>query len=125
MKEYDYVEVIVEKEKYAKQGVRKGMRGTILDSRKIDGMWLVFFENDPYGTPIKEEDLKIIYEYEKEPTEIQVEVIAEKGQYANQGIHKGMRGMIYDLTTVDDCFEVFFASDKSVTIARLDLKQVH
>ena len=27
MKEYDYVEVIVEKEKYAKQGVHKGMKG--------------------------------------------------------------------------------------------------
>ena len=62
MKEYDYVEVIVEKEKYAKQGVHKGMRGTILDPRKINGMWLVFFDDDPDGTPIKEEDLKLIFE---------------------------------------------------------------
>ena len=130
MKEYDYVEVIVEKEKYAKQGVHKGMRGTILDPRNIDGMWLVFFENpitfaDDIGEAIKEEDLKLIYEYKEEPIEIQVEVIVEKEQYANHGIHKGMRGMIYDLTTVNDCFEVFFTSDKSVTIARLDLKQIH
>ena len=54
-----------------------------------------------------------------------VEVIVEKEQYAKQGVHKGMHGMIYDLTTVDDCFEVYFSSDTSVTIARLDLKQVN
>ena len=124
MKEYDYVEVIVEKEKYAKQGVHKGMRGTILDPRNIDGQWLVFFEDDPYGTPIKQEDLKIIDEYVKKPIEIQVEVIVEKEEYIRQGIHKGMRGMIYDLHTIDDCFEVYFSSVKIVTIARLDLKQV-
>ena len=124
MKEYDYVEVIVEKEKYAKQGVHKGMRGTILDPRNIDGMWLVFFEDDPYGTSIKEEDLKLIYEHEYKPLEIKVEVIEEKEQYAKQGIHKGMRGMIYALDSVDDCFEVFFSSDKSVIIARLDLKEI-
>ena len=29
MKELNYVEVIVEKEKYAREGVHKGMRGTI------------------------------------------------------------------------------------------------
>ncbi|MDE5755897.1 MAG: hypothetical protein K2I23_02275 [Clostridia bacterium] len=124
MKEYDYVEVIVEKEKYAKHCVHKGMRGTILDPRNIDGQWLVFFEDDPFGTAIKEEDLKLIYEYEKKPIEIQVEVIVEKEKYAKQGIHKGMRGMIYKLTTVDDCFEVFFSSDRSVKISRLDLKEV-
>lgn len=124
MKEYDYVEIIVEKDKYAKQGVHKGMRGTILDPRNIDGQWLVFFENDPYGTAIKEEDLKLIFEYEKKPIEIQVEVIVEKEEYTKQGIHKGMRGMIYDLNSVNDCFEVFFSSDKSVIIARLDLKEI-
>lgn len=67
MKEYDYVEVIVEKEKYAKQGVHKGMRGTILDHHNIDGCWLVVFENpitfaDELFVPIKEEDLKFILE---------------------------------------------------------------
>lgn len=29
MKEMDYVEVVVEKEKYAKQGVHKGMQGPL------------------------------------------------------------------------------------------------
>jgi len=67
MKEYDFVEVIVEKEKYAKEGVHKGMRGTILDPRCINGQWLVYFADpithaDTIGIPVKEEDLKIISE---------------------------------------------------------------
>ncbi|MDE6275233.1 MAG: hypothetical protein K2M75_01700 [Clostridia bacterium] len=129
MKEYDYVEVIVEKEKYAKQGVHKGMQGTILDPRNIDGMWLVVFENpitfaDELFVPIKEEDLKLIYESKDEPIEIQVEVIVEKEKYAKQGIHKGMRGMIYNLDSVEDCFEVFFSSDKKAIIERLDLREI-
>lgn len=68
MKEYDFVEVIVEKEKYAREGVHKGMQGTILDSRNIDGHWLVYFADsvtgaDTIGIPIKEEDLKLIDAY--------------------------------------------------------------
>ena len=41
MKEMDTVEVIVEKEKYAKEGVHKGMQGWICDPRCIQGHWLV------------------------------------------------------------------------------------
>lgn len=68
MKEYDFVEVIVEKEKYAREGVHKGMQGTILDPRNINGQWLVYFADpvtaaDTIGIPIKEEDLKLIDEY--------------------------------------------------------------
>lgn len=65
MKEYDFVEVLVEKEQYAKEGVHKGMQGTILDPRCINGHWLVFFADpithaDTIGIPIREEDLKAI-----------------------------------------------------------------
>lgn len=129
MKEYDVVEVIVEKEKYAKQGVHKGMKGTILDPRNIDGQWLVAFEDpitfaDEIIEPIKEEDLKIIYEYVDEPIEIAVEVIAEKQEYAKQGIHKGKRGMVYDLTLTNDCLEVNFDGNNKALISRMDLKQI-
>ncbi|MDE5991312.1 MAG: hypothetical protein K2H36_07000 [Clostridia bacterium] len=67
MKEYNVVELIVEKEKYAKQGAHKGMRGIILDPRNIDGCWLVFFPDpitlaDGDGVAVKEEDLKLILE---------------------------------------------------------------
>ncbi|MDE7071538.1 MAG: hypothetical protein K2O86_06155 [Clostridia bacterium] len=124
MKEYDYVEVTVEKEKYAKQGVHKGMRGTILDPRNIDGCWLVFFEDDPFGTAIKEEDLKLIYENVKEPIEILVRVIVEKEEYAKQGVHKGMQGMVYDITAENNCLQVFFTENKSVLIDIFDLREV-
>ena len=43
MKMMDCVEVIVEKEQYAKDGVHKGMQGWICDDRCIDGHWLVNF----------------------------------------------------------------------------------
>ncbi len=65
MKMMDCVEVIVEKEKYAKQGVHKGMQGWICWEESIDGTWLVDF---PQCGPkpgiamisVKEEDLKLI-----------------------------------------------------------------
>ena len=65
MKYLDCVEVIVEKEKYAKYGVHKGMHGVILLEESIDGTWDVFFdllgEHAPIGDiAIKEEDLKPI-----------------------------------------------------------------
>ncbi len=65
MKYLDCVEVIVEKEKYAKYGVHKGMYGVIWLEESIDGTWDVFFdllgEHAPIGDiAIKEEDLKPI-----------------------------------------------------------------
>lgn len=65
MKEIDNVEVIAEKEKYAKYGVHKGMQGWICDDRNINGCWLVNFPQcgekaDIAETPVKEEDLKLI-----------------------------------------------------------------
>lgn len=65
MKYLDCVEVIVEKEKYTKYGVHKGMHGVIWLEESIDGTWDVFFdllgEHAPIGDiAIKEEDLKPI-----------------------------------------------------------------
>lgn len=65
MKYLDCVEVIVEKEKYAKYGVHKGMQGVIWLEESIGGTWDVFFdllgEHAPIGDiAIKEEDLKPI-----------------------------------------------------------------
>lgn len=65
MKELDCVEVTVEKEKYARDGVHKGMNGWICDPRCIDGYWLVNFpqygEKENIATlEIEEEDLKQI-----------------------------------------------------------------
>ncbi len=65
MKEMDNVELIVEKEKYARWGVHKGMIGWICDSECVDGSWLVNFPQ--YGDKpdiatlgIQEEDLRVV-----------------------------------------------------------------
>ncbi|MDY2690506.1 MAG: hypothetical protein SOV41_02790 [Oscillospiraceae bacterium] len=59
------LEVIVEKEKYAKEGVHKGMQGWICYDKKVNGYWLVNFpqygeKNDIAEISVKEEDLKLI-----------------------------------------------------------------
>lgn len=65
MKEMDCVEVIVEKEKYAKYGVHIGMQGWICHEESINGKWLVDFPQ-PMDKPqiatigIHEKYLKII-----------------------------------------------------------------
>ncbi len=45
MNEMDRVEIVVEKEKYFKYGVHKGMQGWICDERCIDESRLVNFLN--------------------------------------------------------------------------------
>lgn len=125
MKEYDYVEVIVEKEKYAKQGVHKGMRGTILDPRKIDGQWLVFFYNpeteEQEGTAIKEEDLKLIYD---SPTEYIIEVKLLNDDHVSQGVRMGEVGRVLDVMKVfDNKWEVDF-SGKILLLRRDEMELV-
>ena len=56
MKEYDRVKVIRDSERYKKAGILKGMIGTILDPRKVDGRWLVIF-SDEDGNDISEESI--------------------------------------------------------------------
>ncbi len=65
MKMMDCVELIVEKDKYAKQGVHKGMQGWICLDDNNNGTWLVNFpqcgeKEDIAEISIKEEDLKEI-----------------------------------------------------------------
>ena len=63
MKMMDCVEVIVEKEKYAKEGVHKGMQGWICLDDYTDGYWLVNFpqcydKDDIAEISIHEDDMK-------------------------------------------------------------------
>lgn len=69
MKEYDRVMLVEQKEKYAKEGIYKGMSGWICDPRIIEGHWLVCF--DQFGElpniatiPVKAEDLRVMTEAE-------------------------------------------------------------
>lgn len=61
----DYVEVIVEKEQYAHDGVHKGMRGFIMEEQKILNYYNVVFSDPQTGLDIAnlnilEDDLKKI-----------------------------------------------------------------
>ena len=67
MNEFDCVEVIVENEKYARDGIHKGMQGWICCDECIDASWLVSFPQ--YGEKsniatigIKEKDMILIPE---------------------------------------------------------------
>lgn len=65
MKMMDCVEVIVEKDSYAKEGVHKGMQGVVWEEEPKDGCWVVLFpqcgdKEDIADLYMKEEDLKLI-----------------------------------------------------------------
>ena len=102
MKEYDRVELIVEKEKYAKEGVHKGMNGWICDPRNINGQWLVCFDQKfDYNIatiPVKEEDLVVIEESPEQNDNMKeydrVELISDKKKFVDLGLKKGATGTI-------------------------------
>ena len=65
MKMMDCVEVIVEKAKYAKKGVHKGMQGVIWEPERENGAWVILIPQ--YGEKpdiadlyIQEEDLRLL-----------------------------------------------------------------
>lgn len=65
MKMMDCVEVVVEKDKYAKEGVHKGMQGVIWEAECINGAWVVLIpqcgeKEDIADLYIEEIDLKLI-----------------------------------------------------------------
>ena len=65
MQEMDNVQVIVEKKKYAQDGVHKGMFGWICHPKCVEGYWLVNFpqcgdKEDIAEISIKEDDLKLV-----------------------------------------------------------------
>lgn len=66
VKEYDKVELVVEKPKYAFEGVHKGARGCVLFPYAIDGKWGILFYNigENYDQEVElsvaREDFKII-----------------------------------------------------------------
>lgn len=65
MEMMDCVEVIVEKEKYARDGVHKGMQGWICLEERVEGYWLVNFpqygeKDDIAEISVREEDMKVV-----------------------------------------------------------------
>lgn len=67
MREMDIVEITIEKERYAKEGIHKGMQGWICCDRVVDGYWLVNFpqcgeKDDVAEISVHESDMKQIPE---------------------------------------------------------------
>ena len=65
VKEYDKVELIVEKPKYAIEGAHKGMTGCVMSSYAINNQWLIIFSEDGTGKDIADicvdrEDFRVI-----------------------------------------------------------------
>ena len=65
MKVMDCVEIIVEKNKYAKEGVHKGMQGVIWEQEGKNGCWIVLFpqcgdKEDIADLYVNEEDLRLL-----------------------------------------------------------------
>ena len=65
VKEYDVVELIVEKPEYAMEGVHKGDRGCVISTYAIDNCWEIIFSERGTGRDIAQigvarEDFKII-----------------------------------------------------------------
>ena len=65
MKLMDCVELTVERNEYAKEGVHKGMQGVIWEAESKDGAWVVLFpqygENEDIADLyINEEDLRLL-----------------------------------------------------------------
>ncbi|MBQ9729381.1 MAG: hypothetical protein IJV80_01060 [Clostridia bacterium] len=65
VKEYDVVELIAEKQKYAIEGVHKGDRGCVISTYAIDNHWEIIFSERETGKDIAQigvarEDFKII-----------------------------------------------------------------
>lgn len=84
MEMMDRVEVIAEKEEYAREGIHKGMQGWICDSHRLNNAWLVNFpafgpEADLAEAPILEEDLMKIPAMDAQVSQrIQAEFAAKK-----------------------------------------------
>ena len=91
MQEMDNVQVIVEKETYARDGVHKGMFGWICYPKCVEGYWLVNFpqcgeKDDIAEISIKEEDLKIVNILDAEANE-QIKAQFENPTEAAKGFH--------------------------------------
>lgn len=65
MKEYDIVKLLVDRPRYQRAGVKKGMFGVIMSADKIEDSWQVIFSEFGSGRDIadievKEADLKVV-----------------------------------------------------------------
>ena len=104
MQELDCVEVVVEKEKYVRDGVHKGMQGWICYPYSTDGYWLVNFpqygeKDDVAEIDIKEEDMKVIPKMDAKRNE----QIKEQFENAEKKFGNISNGLLKDCDDISDC----------------------
>ncbi|MCM1194777.1 MAG: hypothetical protein NC332_02465 [Firmicutes bacterium] len=118
MKEYDRVVVTVEKEKYVCDGVHKGMEGWICDARIIYNQRLVCFDGgevNPFPIiPIKEEDLKVVWESHERQVGDPILLLSE--EYQNLGLHKGSKGILFAKKPNNKWIVRFYEQNLNLTI---------
>ena len=124
MHELDRVKLLVEKERYAKEGVHKGMDGIICDPRNINGQWLVSF--DQYGDlpeiaciSVKEEDLEVVYQHHQ--LEVGDKVMLYVDDYTNDGVPLGAIGDIIKAGSDSEHWIVRFQVGEPLKEIDLDL----
>jgi len=103
MQELDCVEVVVEKEKYVRDGVHKGMQGWICYPYSTDGYWLVNFpqygeKDDVAEIDIKEEDMKVIPKMDAKRNE----QIKEQFENAEKKFGNISNGLLKDCDDISD-----------------------
>lgn len=113
VKEYDIIEVIVEKPKYANKGVHKGMIGVVFETYAVHNSWRIIFDaagdskDKIVQININRNDFKIIGS-----TLLQVldnVILKEEIDYlAKKGIHKHYRGTIAKIVDDDEYTVCFF-----------------
>lgn len=64
VREYDCVELLVDRPRYAREGVHKGMRGVVMSAYSIGGEWQVIFSDengfDIADVGVAEEDFRVL-----------------------------------------------------------------
>lgn len=141
MKEYDIVELIVNKQHYNAQGVFKGMFGVVMCEKNINGKWLVTFEEFYTGKDIAqisvlESDLKV---HEFVPPECypkpvkEVEYIGFKkndivkvlsNNYISNNVKFGMKGIIVTSKSSNGKWRVLFTNKETCeTIAKIEISE--
>ena len=103
MQELDCVEVVVEKEKYVRDGVHKGLQGWICYPYSTDGYWLVNFpqygeKDDVAEIDIKEEDMKVIPKMDAKRNE----QIKEQFENAEKKFGNISNGLLKDCDDISD-----------------------
>ena len=148
---YDYVLLNTELEEPGERGIHKGCRGVIVQYGEDKSLVLFFNKKDigDYAFAwVKNNNLDFYGEHDKyfldefiaflktqdpakklsfSKTELQeydyVELTVERKEYAEEGVHKGMRGTILNPEKIRGCWQVYFADETGADFAAVPVRE--